>query len=889
MSDLTAPSSSFGAIGAGNALAGNHFGGQTNITFNGLQNQSQPFPPSVCHLIPFPRNDGLVRRSEIMNKLDRLLPVTLGSGYHAAALWGLGGSGKTQIALDYAHRRRSDPDCSVFWVHADSNASFIQDYYSIARKLGLPGHLSGEDLLRTVRDQIEAKSNWVLVIDNADDLGLFGVTQAQPSVSSEPQLNLDQFIPKLSTTDGCGSVLWTSRDRQIESLVGAPQTIHIEKMKPDEAEKLLDTARGKETQESEYGVMNSLLDELGHLPLAISQAAAYMRRTSTSIAGYLSLIQRGDMRQKTLGKAHYDRFRRDQESNSVLKTWDISVEYLRRQDELIYDVLHSLAYVDNQNIPFELISKAALLCHEGGEIEFDTIEIVTRLCEFSFLSIRPSSQGDRTPIYDMHKLVQEDARYRLQTRQDKIKTEAYFAKKASQVIVDLFPKSGWDPQVWGVCEQYVAHAQQAAARAELHNGQLEVAELLASACFYLQFQHRWREAEAMASTGLRFRQEKLGDQHPDTLEFVERLAISYREQNRNDEAEKMLLQILSEQGEGIDPQHRERFGLRHILGTIYAAQGRYKEAEEICQQVLPLQQEVLGKKHPYTLGSMHNLACTLVNQNRHKEAEEIYRQVLPLQQEVLGKKHPYTLGSMHNLACALADQNRYKEAEEIYRQVLPLQQKVLGKKHPYTLGSMHNLACTLADQNRYKEAEEICQQVLPLQQEVLGKKHPYTLGSMHNLACTLADQNRYKEAEEIYRQVLPLRQEVLGKKHPYTLSTMHSLAVALFNQQMLDKAEEIARDLPDLREEVLGKRHPRTLRSANLLIDILRKQGRHEEARLLSRRFSEDDVCTSQGDGQTSATPPPRDAPPAQHRRKFGKRVKLHALSRDLESRCAVQ
>ncbi|KAK7954430.1 hypothetical protein PG988_015124 [Apiospora saccharicola] len=378
------PPSSFGPIAARHALAGNQFSGPTNIHFNGVKDPVQPDLPQACRYIPFPPNDDLVHRSDITDALTRLLPAS--AAYQNAALWGLGGSGSllpTRIA-DVATRT------------------------ALSSRLGLPPELEGEDLLQAVRQQIEAGTNWVLVLDNADDLALFNVGRAtQQSYTAQASTygsTLHNAVPR----GPHGTILWTSRDQQIAgSLVGARQAVHIVQMTAQEATTLLETVRNEETKEEEREDVQRLLDELGCLPLPISQAAAYIRRTSTSIAAYLSEIQKRKKRRKLLRRSEYDRHRRPEVSNSVLETWDIS-------------------------IPLHLIREAARLAEgtpvklkrsggdgtrsseseeeEDGDSDSDSdgddyiLEAITRLREFSFLSIREPGAG-ASRVYEMYKLV----------------------------------------------------------------------------------------------------------------------------------------------------------------------------------------------------------------------------------------------------------------------------------------------------------------------------------------------------------------------------------------------------------------------------------------------------------------------------------------------------
>ncbi|KAI1753536.1 P-loop containing nucleoside triphosphate hydrolase protein [Xylaria castorea] len=798
MSDNT---SSFGAINSHNAFAGNHFLGPANITIHGPQDHSRPHPPGVYRSIPFPPNEDLVRRSDVARALDQLLPST--SDYQTAALWGLGGSGKTQVALAYAYSRCRDLTCSVFWVDADTKASFTKDYQLIARKLGLATTLNGEDLLRAVRERIEEIPNWVLVLDNADDLTLFGVIQSKHPSPSASRLNLNTFIPR----GPIGTILWTSRDRQIAgSLVNAGRAIHILQMTFNEAETLLNTVKNEKTKEDEHEAVIELLAELDHLPLAISQAAAYMRRTSTSVEDYLLEIQRNKLR--ILGRSEYDQHRREQASNSVLETWDISVQYLRNENELTYDVLHSLAFVDNQNIPFDLIREAARLNSErttqpypssnhdkeSEDDNFEVIEVITRLCEFSFLSIRTLDQKGQKKSYDMHKLVQEAGRYRLQKCEDLTKDHAYFAKAAFRITSHLFPSYNartWNDHIWERCEQYLAHAQQAGTWVEPYEVELEVARLLTNVFGYLYDRGRVREMEPVIKKAFYFRQKMLGEQHPDTIYSMDQLASTYNIQANYEEAEKLYRQVLHLREKVLGKKHPHTLSSMNDLGMIFKCQGKYEEAETLHRQTLQLNEKILGKKHPHTLGSINNLGSVLICQIKYEEAETLLRQTLQLREKILGKKHPDTLNSMNSLGSVLICQIKYEEAETLLRQMLQLGGEILGKKHPYTLNSMDNLGTTLGHQKKYEEAEPLHRQALHLKKEILGKKHPDTLSSMNNLGTTLGHQKKYEEAEPLYRQALHLKKEILGKKHPDTLSSMNNLSTILALQGKYEEAEKL--------------------------------------------------------------------------------------------------
>jgi tetratricopeptide (TPR) repeat protein len=695
-----------------------------------------PYPPAhaeVVRVIPYPRNEDLVHRRDLIDKLDELLPQTT-SGSYRAALWGLGGSGyvstfgmlrgrangqtnqsKTQIALDYAYRRCDiDKECCIFWVHADSEATFLVDYKTIGKKLGVDEWLEGTDLLDAVCNQIEGRSKWLMILDNADDLRLFGVgQQLGGSVTDESEnQNLYKYVPCTSQ----GTVLWTSRDAHITgTLVGACRSIQVRSMAIDEATTLLATARGDLPIPDEAGV-DGLLEELQCLPLAVSQAGAYMRRMSMTAEEYLSRLKQGNSRWEVLKVSDIDRHRRPEVSNSVLETWRISTERIRAESEISYRILHVIAYVDSQDIPHELIAAAANQFNNGSNndqadqnsamqvSELEVLTAVARLKEFSFLRLRQTDNGMRS--YEMHKLVQEALQYGLkihsliETTMGRVlgeddgapQAEALYSGRALQVVDDLFPLS--EPTSWARCEQYLRHAVRVGDWAEVSETEIETASMLERVSYFLYDRGRWREKESVNSRAWGLRRGVLKKKHPDTIRSM---------------AE---------------------------FGAACHAQGRYTEAQDIAIKVLELRQEVLGEKHPDTIMSIANLGATYHEQGRYEKAKELKDKALQLRQEILGEKHPDTIRTITEIGAIYHEQGRFEEAERLYNEALQLRREVLGANHPDTIRTMTNIAVTYHQQGQYDKALQLHQTALDLRRQVLGESHPDTIQSVGYLAST---------------------------------------------------------------------------------------------------------------------------------------------------------
>ena len=698
----------------------------------------------------------------------------------------------------------------------------------IGKRLGLAGSLDGSELLTAVRERIEADPCWLLILDNTDDLTAFGVGQKQSG--SEEKHSLYDFVPR----GPAGTVLWTSRDRRIGgSLVSPRRAINVSSMAEGEARILLETVMCKQIDEESQDAM-ALLAELEWLPLPVSQAAAYMRRTSTPIVEYVSRLRRRMKRWEVFHVTEFDRHRRREVSNNILQTWDISIEHIQQENQMASDILHSLAFVDNQNIPFRLIAKAADVIgranrneeatsassaygigkDENQDNNDDVLAATVLLQDFSFLRVRTS--GELSQAYEMHKLVQEATQYSL-SQEDRRTDEVHFSEVALQALADLFPERR--RELWGECERYLGHAQRAAEGARLCEGEVKAAALLARVSSYLHDRGRWREKEPVDEGAYEYRKKVLGEKHPDTIRSMGELAATYHEQGRYDEAKKIKGEVLALRREILGEKHPDTIGSMAGLAAAYHAQGRYNEAEKITVEVLGLQREVLGEKHLDTIGSMGNLAVTYHGQGRYDEAEKIYIKVLALRREALGENHHNTIGSMGNLAAAYHSQGRYNEAEKIKGEVLALRREVLGEKHPETIRSMENLARTYHSQRRYNEAEKTYVKVLALGREVLGEKHPDTIQSMAGLATAYHAQGRYNEAEKIMGEVLALRREVLGEKHPETIRSMENLARTYHSQRRYNEAEKTYVKVLALRREVLGEKHPDTIKSmGNLAI-----------------------------------------------------------------------
>ncbi len=297
---------------------------------------------------------------------------------------------------------------------------------------------------------MEQQRNWLLVLDNVDDLKIFKKPNSGLQVQeNQPQsLELYRFIPKSSG----GTVIWTSRDGGIiGNLVGVNQGIQVGTMTDQESLRLFQRLSGRsntlEPSESE----RQLLKLLEKLPLAIAQAAAYIRKTKVSIGRYLTLLKESEERQSDLLSKEFEDVHRSGVPNSVMQTWLISMGQIAQESQCAERVLNTITFLDNKGLPFELLRAAAGSTYS----EDDVLLAAGRLYESSFLQIQRATD-ESLPIYEQHRLVQLATRQALNAEQT-----TSFSGKALQIMNEVFPSGQHD--TWNECKLYLPHSLKAAA------------------------------------------------------------------------------------------------------------------------------------------------------------------------------------------------------------------------------------------------------------------------------------------------------------------------------------------------------------------------------------------------------------------------------------------
>jgi tetratricopeptide (TPR) repeat protein len=733
------------------------------------------------------------------------------------AITGLGGVGKTQLVLELVYRTKDKyRNCLIIWIPATDMESLQQAYLDVAKQLGVPGWDEEKaDVKKLVQAYLsnESAGQWLLVFDNADDIGMW-ITK--PGTEHTTRRLID-YLPR--STQGC--IIFTTRDRKTATKLALQNVIEVPEMDENMATELLRKCLVTKDLVNNEQDTKALLAQLTYLPLAIIQATAYINENGIALTEYLSLLTEQEEEVIDLLSEEFEDYGRYHNvKNPVATTWLVSFEQILCRDPLAAEFLSLMACVDPNDIPQSLLLP--------GPSRKKEIDAIGTLNAYSFISRRTEKLA-----FDLHRLVH------LATR-NWLRKEDLLVQWTQKVIVrlnEVFPDDEHENRkAWRTYLPHALHVLKCDPIDKVTEQRIELAGRVGRC---LQSDGRYNEAEILFVEVIDTRKSVLGPEHLDTLLSIGNLALTYQSQGRWKEAEELEVQVIEARKRVLGPGHPHTLVSISNLASMYQIQGRWKEAEELEVQVMETRKRVLGPEHPDTLLSISNLASTYQSQGRWKEAEELGVQVMELMKRVLGPEHPDTLLSISNLASMYQSQGRWKEAEELGVQVMETMKRVLGPEHPDTLLSISNLASTYQSQEQWKESEELEVQVMEIRKRVLGLEHPDTLLSIGNLALMHWNQGRLEEAEELEVQIMETRKRVLGLEHPDTLTSMSNLASTYQSQGRWKEAEELEVQVTETRKRVLGLEHLDTLLSMGNLASTYRSQGRWKEAEELGVQVTE--------------------------------------------------
>jgi tetratricopeptide (TPR) repeat protein len=749
-----------------------------------------------------PHNPFFTGREETLEELGKAL-----SSGRVAALTGLGGVGKTEIAARFAHQHR-DEYSAVLWACGASEEALISDFAAIARRLNLPQKNEEEEGLEAgaFKRWLESHSGWLLIVDNAGD-----------------PATVQGFVPQSPK----GHVLLTTRAQASDM-----RAIEVSEMPPEEgallllrrakiiaAKSPLTAADGRACDAAQ-----SIAKELGGLPLALEQAGAYLEQTGCGVGRYLVLCRRcrAELRK---GRGGFG----PEHPESVATTFVLSFERVASASRAAADLLRLCAFLHPASLAEEIFSAgAAELGPNLADVAAHPSKLEAAFAETLKYSLLRRDAEAKT--FSIHPFVQEVIRNGM-TEEGR----GRWAKRAVRAVNQAFPLV--ERSNWAQCERLLPQAMAGAALVETYGIETkEAARLLNQAGLYLSERGRIARAEPLFQRALAIKEKVLGPDDPSLATTLNNLATLYNRQGKYAEAGPPLERALAIFEKALGPDHPDVAASLTSLGFVQSEQGGCAQAEPLLKRALAIKKKALGPDHPDVATSLNNLAALFDDQGKYKQAEPLYRRALAIDKKALGANHPGVARDLNNLALLNAKQGKYAEAETLYQRALAIIKKALGPDHPDVAANLNNLAALYYEQGMYAQALPLYQQALAIDEKSLGPDHPGVATDLNNLGVLYKNQGLYAQAEPLYQRALAVDEKALGPNHPGVARDLNNLALLYSEQGQYAQAEPLFQRALAINEKAFGPEHSDVATVLENYAPLLREMKHGGAARELEAR-----------------------------------------------------
>ncbi|WP_422770327.1 FxSxx-COOH system tetratricopeptide repeat protein [Plantactinospora sp. WMMC1484] len=744
--------------------------------------------PQVWGDVP-QRNPNFTGRKALLEHLHDELQTSRETAVLPQALHGMGGVGKSQVAIEYVHQHSGDYDL-IWWVPSEQEGQILASLTKLAQRLDLDVSPEANSAVPAVREALSTGQvpyeRWLLVFDNA-----------------ETPNEVQRYFP----TGGAGKILVTSRDLDWARVSRA---IEVDVFTREESQAFL-RRRNPELSDADA---DRLAEALGDLPLAIEQAAAWRAATGMPVDDYLALLK--EKRLELLDASPSPDYKR-----SVAAAWKLSLEKLNDVNQGAFQLLQVCAFFAPEPISRDLFagSPTAPITSALDATLSDKFRLSRAIRDIHRYALAKIDHSRNT--LQIHRLIQavlvggmDDDERQLMRR------------GAHTLLANGNPNNPSRRDQW---QNYQAIRPHITVSRAVESSDPRVQELVFG---LVQFLYHWGDhagSEQLAEEAHGLWKRNRGETDPETLRLAKWLGWmrwingKYREaRDLNRHNLELYRQTLGDEDEGtIDAMYMVSIDLR--------TSGEFVKARELDERALSVARREFGEDDPATLVCANSLAVSLRLTGEFKRAAEVDRDTADRRATVLGPDDEATLNTLNGLFIDIRESGAYLEARRRQEGLYSRHLAVFGPDAPATLRAARTLAVARRKAGDHSRARTLAEETLEKYRRRYDDDYPDTIATAVNYAIDLRHAGDLTTALELGEVTLQRYNRMFGARHSYTLSAQTNLAIVLRLKGDVEAAYQQNREALELLRVTLGDDHPVTLTCAtNLASDIYALGGAQE-------------------------------------------------------------
>ncbi|MCB5181671.1 FxSxx-COOH system tetratricopeptide repeat protein [Streptomyces antimicrobicus] len=785
--------------------------------------------PRVMGNVP-PKNPNFTGRESLLAAVEAQLRSDETAAVLPHALHGMGGVGKSQLAIEYIYRHSHEYNV-IWWIPAERESLILGALVDLARALNLEVGPQANTAVPAVREALRTgrpHENWLLVFDNAEDI---------------------ETVRGYFPTGGPGKIIVTSRNRDWER-VAAPLTVNV--FEREESIALLQ----RRARDLSHEDADRLAEALGDLPLAIEQGGAWHAATGMPVSEYLNLLD-----QRRPGILELDPS--PDYPVSVAAAWNISLDQLADSNPAARQLLEICSCMAPEPIPLSILrgTRNVDITPELDPVLRDPVLLARATRDLSKLSLIKLDHKNGT--LHIHRLMQAV----LAAGLDENRTEE-LRRAAHTLLATAKPGAPTAPDQWPAYQALLPHVMASGA---VRTGDPWGRELIQSIVLYLYYWGAHDTATDVAREAWTSWTEQSGEENaqvlvmgkllaflllqtgdvPQALELSQKvLEISRRDTFPEEDLIDSMTQMagaLRYKGdfyaaraldEEADSRARDLFGpeepptllAAHGYGVTLRACGQFAAARELDEETARQWDILYGATNGLTLNTMNGLAIDIRESGDYPAARVMQEETYRIYRTVFGEDNAATIRAARNLAVCRRRDGALQEASDLTEETLERFTLRYGATYPDTLACAANATVDRRLRGDFAASRELGQQTLERYRATLGPRHAFTLIMMTNLAATLRALGEIAEAEALDQESTAAFRETLGEMHPFTLTAVLGLANNHYAKLDFDAARAVDEETLPKFVRACGPDHPLTLSCrASLALD-LRGLGRIQEA-----------------------------------------------------------